>query len=96
MELAVIGKSEFTLGFRLSGIKKVVDIKKEEEVIKMLNDGGLGIVITDQETFDGLNDNLKEDVINSIKPVFVVVSARPQEELRKIIIRSIGVDLLKN
>ena len=96
MELAVIGKSEFTLGFRLAGIKKVVEFKKEEDIIGMLNDHTLGIVITDQEIFDGLNEHLKEDVMHSITPVFVVASAKPQEGLRNMIIRSIGVDLLKN
>lgn len=95
MELAIIGKSEFTLGFRLAGIKRVVEFKTEEDVVGMLNDDTLGIVITDQETFDRLNDHLKEDVTNSITPVFVVVSAKPQEELRNMIIRSIGVDLMK-
>jgi V/A-type H+/Na+-transporting ATPase subunit F len=96
MELAVIGKSEFTLGFRLTGIKKIIAIKKEEEMKNTLNDKSLGIVITDQETFDGLSYNLKEDVTNSIKPVVVVVSGKPQEGLRNMIIRSIGVDLLKD
>ena len=96
MELAVIGKSEFTLGFRLAGVKKVVEFKKDEHVVDMLNDQALGIVITDQETFDGLNEHLREDVTNSITPVFVVVSAKPQEGLRNMIIRSIGVDLMKD
>src|SRR3989344_1151482 len=96
MELGVLGKSDFTLGFRLAGIKNVVEVKKEEEIVGMMGNHGLGIVVIDQETFDGLNEHLKEDVTNSITPVFVVVSAKPQEGLRNMIIRSIGVDLLKN
>ncbi|MBI4152948.1 hypothetical protein HY497_00350 [Candidatus Woesearchaeota archaeon] len=73
-----------------------MEFKNEEEVAGMLNDDALGIVIIDQETFDGLSERLKEDITSSIKPVFVVASARPQEGLRNMIIRSIGVDLLKN
>ncbi len=96
MELAVIGKSEFTLGFRLTGIKIVIDLKTEEDVSSMLNNDKVGVVIIDEETFNGLSEQLKEDVISSIKPVFVVVSSTPQEGLRNMIIRSIGVDLLKN
>jgi vacuolar-type H+-ATPase subunit F/Vma7 len=95
-ELAVIGDSTFTLGFRLTGIKRVVNIKEEKDMSGLLNDKGLGIVITNQHTFDSFSEQLKEDVTNSIQPVAVVVSDKPQEELRNMIIKAIGVDLLKD
>ena len=94
MELAVIGESEFTLGFRLAGIRKVIEVKDaEKDVKKMMEEANVGIVIMDEKTLDELDENIKEDVTNSIKPVFVVISEQ-QEELRKMIIKSIGVDLL--
>jgi vacuolar-type H+-ATPase subunit F/Vma7 len=96
MELAVIGGHAFTLGFRLTGIKKIVEMKHHDDMQALLQDKSIGVIITDQETFDQLPDQLKEDVTTSIKPVAVVVSDAPQEELRKMIIRSIGVDLLKD
>mgnify|MGYP001345583835 CR=1 FL=1 len=96
MELSVLGASGFTLGFRLSGIKKVIDYKNEEDVKKLSKDKNVGIVIVDQSTFDGLNEHTKEEMVSSINPIFVVVSSKPQEELRKMIIRSIGVDLLRD
>ncbi len=95
MELAVIGGTEFTLGFRLAGIKKVIDYKNQQDIKQLMLSAHTGVVIIYQKTFDVLEEQLKEDIINSIKPVFVVVSSQPQEELRKMIIRSIGVDLMK-
>ncbi|MDP7116428.1 MAG: V-type ATP synthase subunit F [Candidatus Woesearchaeota archaeon] len=95
MDVAVAGGHGFTLGFRLAGIRKVVDVKSGEDVEKLLKSEQVGIVIMDQETYNGLSEDLKESVVGSIKPIFVVVSDKPQEELRKMIIRSIGVDLLR-
>ena len=95
MEIAVAGSSEFTLGFRLTGIKKVVDVRSDSDIIKLRNDASVGIVIMDQKTSEGLGEQVKEEIVNSINPVFVVVSAQPQQELRKMILRAIGVDLLK-
>ncbi len=95
MELAVAGSSEFTLGFRLTGVRNVADVKSQDDVEKMAGNQETGIIILDQETFDGLDEHMKEKVVSSIKPIFVVVSTKQQEELRKMIIRSIGVDLLR-
>lgn len=95
MEIAVAGSSEFTLGFRLAGIKKAFDAAGSDKIAQLMKDETLGIVIIDQQTFDLVGEQMREDMISSIKPVFVVVSSKPQEELRKMIIRSIGVDLLR-
>ena len=95
MEIAVVGQSGFTLGFRLAGIQKVVDMKDAEDVSRLMADEAVGIIIMDQESMAMLPDHLREAAVRSVKPVVVVVSDEPQEELRAMIIRSIGVDLLK-
>ena len=95
MDIAVIGQSGFTLGFRLAGIKHVVDMKSLEDVSRLMNDASTGIVIMDKETMAMLPEHMKESIVRSVKPVVVVVSDEPQEELRTMIIRSIGVDLLQ-
>ncbi|MBI2112938.1 V-type ATP synthase subunit F [Candidatus Woesearchaeota archaeon] len=96
-EIAVIGPVEFTLGFRLAGIKHVVDTGSlSEGMVKLLDNSEVGIVITDEETMSSLDEYIKEKVIGSINPVVVVVSDKvQQDELRKMIIQSIGVDLMK-
>jgi V/A-type H+/Na+-transporting ATPase subunit F len=96
--IAVIGKSEFTLGFKLTGIRNIIDTKQsKEDVLSLLKDTDVGIVIIDDETMQGLDEYTKEQVVGSISPVFVVVSESVnQGELRKMIIQSIGVDLMKD
>ena len=93
MNIAVLGSAAFTLGFRLAGIRQVSE--NPQDVQTMLRDPELGIVVTDTATFDQFDERTKDDALRSIKPVVVVVSDQPQEELRKMIIRSIGVDLMK-
>ena len=97
MEIAVVGGQEFTLGFRLAGIRKVVDVEENPEpaMRSLMGDSELGIVITDNTTLEKLDDYAKQDVQKSVKPVFIVLSADAvaQDALRKMIIKSIGVDL---
>jgi len=96
MELAVVGGSEFALGFHLTGIRKVYETdddptKKIEEIMK---DENVGIVITDAKTMEKTDERVRERAEISVRPVFVVVSTEArQEALRKMILRSIGVDL---
>ncbi|PIN74291.1 V-type ATP synthase subunit F [Candidatus Woesearchaeota archaeon CG10_big_fil_rev_8_21_14_0_10_45_16] len=91
--IAIVGEPEFTLGFRLAGIRQVVG---KENIKELLDDKTVGIVIIDEATMQDLDPRLKDDIVASVDPVFVVVSeTAKQEELRKMIIQSIGVDLLK-
>jgi len=92
--VVAIGDDEFIMGFRLAGLQSI-HYRAEEDMMTLLRDQSIGIIITSKETFDSLSDNRKYDALKSIRPVVVVVSSEPQEELRKMIIRSIGVDLLK-
>jgi V/A-type H+/Na+-transporting ATPase subunit F len=96
-EIAVVGGTEFTLGFRLAGIKNIVTTTTpKQHVNSFLENKNAGIVIIDTPTLHLLDEDTKEDVVNSINPVFVVVSEEAhQEALRKMIKQSIGVDLLK-
>ena len=92
-EIVVVGEPEFTLGFRLAGIRKVLDAEK---IPQLLDDKSIGIVILNQQTMDNLDERIREEVVASISPVFVVVTETAEQgELRKMIIQSIGVDLLK-
>ena len=99
MELAVIGGSEFTLGFALAGIKKIMEADADPAAAfkQAMQDGSVGIIITDEATVAKLEEHVREDVERSVKPVIVVLSAEAtQESLRKMIKKSIGVDLLKD
>ncbi len=95
MELAVIGDDAFNLGFRLAGIRNARTYRSESDLLTVMRDERVGIAIMSQQAFDRLSESRKEDVLTSIKPVVVVLSEQPQEGLRRMIIRSIGVDLLR-
>ena len=101
-KLAVIGPPEFTLGFQLAGIREVITFTKldKEETTKqihaLLTKADIGIVIADEETMNSLDEQTKADTTVSLSPVFIIVSRHSQqEELRKMIKQSIGVDLMK-
>lgn len=97
-EIAVIGGSEFVLGFQLAGIKKVCEEETpEKKMLELMKDDGVGIIITDEKTMGRLSEYTREAVEISVKPVTVVVSdeGSSQEGLRKMIKKSIGIDLWK-
>lgn len=102
MELSVVGGPEFTLGFRISGIRNIHDVEdgaKAASAIKsLMQDERIGIIITDDRTLNSIDERTREDAERCVKPVTVVVSTDPsaQDALRKMILKSIGVDLWKS
>ena len=93
-EIIVVGNEEFTLGFELVGIKSV-RMDKFEELISKTSQAG--IVIISQDDYDTLNLRLKNTISKLVKPIIVILSKDDIKggDLRKQIIRSLGVDLLK-
>jgi V/A-type H+/Na+-transporting ATPase subunit F len=97
MEIAVLGKSEFTLGFMLAGIQRIHTVERnpEKAIDQLMQEKDVGIIIIDSAVLDNLDEKTQESVERSVKPVFVPVSTEAsQENLRKMIIKSIGVDLM--
>ena len=97
-KMAVVGTPEFTLGFKMTGIREVINVKDPNNDVKLFfSRDDIGIVIIDEDTVSKLDERTKEELITSITPVFVTVSTTSaQEELRNMIMQSIGVDLMKN
>lgn len=102
MQIAVIGGPEFTLGFRIAGIRDVHDVEKQQDAAakmrELMQAGKTGIIIADEKAMGLLDEKTREAAEAAVKPVTVVVSAEAsaQETLRKMIIKSIGVDLWKD
>jgi len=96
-QLAVVGKPEFTLGFRLVGINKVFTTENPAvEVKTLLSSSEVGMVIMDEESMKALPQAMSDQVLSSTVPLFITVSATAaQEKLRKMVLQSVGVDLLK-
>ena len=99
-ELAVVGDSEFVMGFQLIGIKKIFEGESrqdlKEKFTETMKDFNVGIIVTNDSSIKKLDQNFRRNVENSITPVVVVLSidAFAQDNLRDMIKKAIGIDLL--
>ncbi len=92
MDVVAVGTEEFTLGFELVGIRTLNYSKPEE--IKTLAKDQIGIIIIEQKTMDSFEEYQRKEFEDSIKPLFVVLSTEAsQENINKLIKRSIGIEL---
>jgi len=100
MELAVIGNSEFIVGFRLAGIRKVYAAEGDEELVETVNrvlgDPEVAILVMEGSDMARLPLRLQTALENSIRPTLISIG---EEEggmpIRERIKRSVGVDLWK-
>jgi V/A-type H+-transporting ATPase subunit F len=100
MEIAVIGSSEFIIGFRLAGVRKIYAAENDEQlkdqINQVLKDAVVGILVMDSRDMDRLPLRLRSLLENSIRPTVITIG---DEEggmsLRERIKRSVGVDLWK-
>lgn len=98
MEIAVIGSDEFTLGFRLAGIRRVFVANSEnyqEKILEVLSQSTIGILAVDAKDLDNLSYTVRNRVMDSIQPVVVPVGG-DESDLREKVKRVIGVDLYKS
>jgi V/A-type H+-transporting ATPase subunit F len=100
MEIAVIGNSEFILGFRLAGIRKTYaaenDEKLQECVNSVLADGQVGILVLNSSDMERLPRRLRTTLENSVKPTVIALGGEEGGlSMREKIKRSVGVDLWK-
>jgi V/A-type H+-transporting ATPase subunit F len=100
MELAVIGKSDFVTGFRLSGIRKVYEaadtMALESAVRSVLGDNSVGIVVMHNDDINNLPEVLKKNLNESVQPTVVALGGTGAgSNLRDKIKQAVGVDLWK-
>jgi len=69
MEIAVVGTSDFTLGFQLAGINRLYNSDNVEESAEhlkdLLNDKSVGIVVVNSELLTKLPERLRLRLSNS-------------------------------
>jgi V/A-type H+-transporting ATPase subunit F len=100
MEIAVIGDSEFVLGFRLAGVRKTyaaeTDEKLVETITRTLDDGTIGILVLQSKDMNRIPRRLQATLENSVKPTVIAVGGEEGGlSMRERIKRSVGVDLWK-
>lgn len=93
-DIAVVGSRDFVVGFQLAGVKKTFDIT-QTSIPEVMKDQTIGILILDQRDVAQLPEHIRADVEGSVKPTTVIISedASSQEALRKMVKKSIGVDV---
>ena len=100
MEIAVIGNSEFILGFRLAGIHKTYaaenDEKLTEHITSVLQDTDVGILVLNSSDMEKVPRKLRATLENSVRPTVIAIGAEEGGlSMRERIKRSVGVDLWK-
>jgi V/A-type H+/Na+-transporting ATPase subunit F len=100
MEIAVIGSSEFVLGFRLAGIRRTFTAESDEKLVehitRALDDGTIGILVLQSRDMNRVPRRLQTTLENSVKPTVIAVGGEEGGlSMREKIKRSVGVDLWK-
>jgi len=77
MEIAVIGNSEFILGFRLAGIRKTYTAESDERLVEYINqalaDIDIGILVLNSSDMKRVPGRLRTTLENSVKPTIITI-----------------------
>ena len=97
-DIAVIGDAEFTLGFRLAGVRKIINTTPQsiaDEVAKALDDKTIGVLVLLRDDVTKFPIRIRDKLENSVQPVCVVLSkdSASEDDLRRKVKKSIGIDV---
>jgi len=98
VNMAVLGSTEFIVGFELAGIKDTIEVSDNpiNDINKFKEKKEHGVVVIEENIMENLDKHEKIDVEDSVDPVFIPVSTKAeQDSLKRLIKKSIGVDLWK-
>jgi len=100
MRIGVVGSKEFTLGFRLAGVKLWREVSTPEEMEKaideIMSEKDIGILVAEGEIAEKMRREFREEIEESIEPIIILVGGEASiESLRERIRVSVGVDLWK-
>jgi V/A-type H+-transporting ATPase subunit F len=99
MEVGVLGHPDFTLGFRLAGIKRIYDVEDprqlEKRVREVISKGEVGILVLHGDDFARFPAPMRNELSNTVRPVIIPVGPREDTDLRQKIKQAVGVDLWK-
>ena len=98
VKTAVLGSNEFIVGFQLAGIKDTFEASDApmKDILNLKNKKEHGVVIIEEKIMENLDKHDRVEVEDSVDPVFIPVSTKvEQDSLKRLIKKSIGVDLWK-
>ncbi|MHB8632778.1 MAG: V-type ATP synthase subunit F [Thermoplasmatota archaeon] len=95
-DIAVVGSTQFTLGFRLAGIRKIWNAQGdglEAAIGQARRDPEIAILILETKDLNALPARLRSELVASVRPTTVAVGADEDNTLREKIKQAVGVDL---
>ena len=97
-EIAVIGSEEFTLGFKLAGVKKsFVPDDFDEKIGELLEREDLGIIVAEENMISKASKKTRSMIDGSVDPIVIGLSEEAESErLQQKIKRAIGADITQN
>ena len=99
MEIAVVGNSDFVLGFRLAGIRKTFDATSsdiESKIQNILNDKTVAILVIHNDDIKKLSLQMQKTLDDSVEPTIIGIGGKGEStNLRDKIKQAVGVDLWK-
>ncbi len=99
MEIAVVGNSDFVLGFRLAGIRKTFDASSsdiESRIQDILNDKTVAILVIHNDDLKKLSLQMQKTLDDSVEPTIIGIGGKGEStNLRDKIKQAVGVDLWK-
>ncbi len=99
MEIAVVGSSDFVIGFRLAGIRKTYDAsggELEAKIQNLLNDKTVGILVVHSDDMKKLSLHMQKTLDDSVEPTVIAIGGKGEStNLRDKIKQAVGVDLWK-
>jgi len=97
-QVAVLGSEAFTLGFQLAGIRKTVHAHDDvlDTIHVLRKDASIGLIIAEDKVLASIDSHDRSEIEDCVSPVFITLSTEASgEDIRKLIMKSIGVDLWK-
>jgi V/A-type H+-transporting ATPase subunit F len=99
MEIAVVGNSDFAIGFRLAGIRKTYDVTSsdiESKIQSVLSDKNVAILIVHNDDLRMLFPHIRQILDDSVEPTVIAIGGKGEStNLRDKIKQAVGVDLWK-
>ncbi len=99
MEIAVVGSSDFVIGFRLAGVRKTIDATSsdiEAKIQVLLNDKTVGILVVHNDDMKKLSLHMQKTLDDSVEPTVIAIGGKGEStNLRDKIKQAVGVDLWK-
>jgi vacuolar-type H+-ATPase subunit F/Vma7 len=97
-EIVVIGSTEFLPGFALAGVRKTILANAATVMEKITQNSTAGIILLDESITTELTPMQREHIDTSITPIIIALTKdahMQNERLKRAIMNTLGVDLLK-